>query len=114
MSSLTKKFMAYRAQPKKPAAPAAPRWEDPPDYKVEGFVSKDETILERMGRLTEAIARGERLSDENRHFFRLHKRIQRGPLRFKVTVLERRSQLAIHLSHRRMMAQTQGVIGGMR
>jgi hypothetical protein len=87
MNEITERFLAYRAKPKRRASPPPPK--PIVKYAVEGFVSPKETVLERMGRLVEALARGEWLSKENNQFFHTHRWIQRGPMRSKLAVLER-------------------------
>lgn len=73
MNPLTKKFLAYarnaKANPKPAPAPEQPKGK--PLYPIEGFISEDETVLDRQGRLTEALAKGYYLSPENWCWFKV-------------------------------------------
>ncbi len=71
MNTITKKFLAYKSKPKAQPEPYGPQ--PRVVYNVEGFISKEETVLERMGRLTEARARGEWFSKDNNCFYYNHR-----------------------------------------
>lgn len=72
MNPLTARFLAYRKQPKKLAPPLPVVDPKFPKglYPHCGFLTKEETMRERMGRLVEAKAVGYKFSEEDFQFWR--------------------------------------------
>lgn len=107
-SLLTSRFLEFRRR----QAPAAALPPEPKDYAVEGFISKEETVLDRMGRLVEAIARGERLSSNNDLFFKSHRRLRNAIGQFQITGRGRQSRQQDEENYRRLMCRTAPVYRG--
>jgi hypothetical protein len=104
VSPLTKQFLAYNKKPKLPSVVEVAK--ELPAYPIEGFISKEETILDRMGRLVEAKAKGYWLSPANHQFFVTHRGLKRGTWRCKLGCNNRRSLRRDEERYRRMIAQT--------
>lgn len=110
MNELTVRFLAYREKPKTaPITPPEPRL-----YEVEGFLSNSETTAERMGRLVEALARGDILSSQNMSWFKRHRRIRCGGGYKKIGDLERGQKLSEHIMLEDIRCTSRPVVGGFR
>lgn len=108
MNALTSKFLAYRKRAPVAAPVAAPAQQ----YPIEGFLSNDETTLQRMGRLVEAMAKGMSLSVENRRWRWRHMGC-RKPFQFSAAHSSRLQKKKIHQLIGNIARETRNVFGGM-
>jgi len=109
MKPITSKFLRYVKTPKPVIVPKTPA-----KYDVEGFISAEETQLERMGRLVEAVACGKILSSENENYLKQHRYITNGVYRWKIGLINvsqhRRSEAKLD----KLFGETRSVIQGGR